>query len=381
MLTRIIALPSRVTSPDSFVVRVFIATLTQCSFRHTFATSMSSVGPQIPGQLLPTVSAATTGNDAAESDEDDYTPALPPELVAARKAAGPSSEPTPGPSTRRSSSPLPPPPRRVIGPTFPTTAPPRRDFDSDSDSDAEVGPQPLPADVAARTRDISGVEAFLEREARRRKNVEEAKQPKKLVREEWMLVPPKAGDLLSCTSFFRLADVRTNDDHVALDPTKLKARQFGRGTAPARDSDTSLWTETPAERQQRLADEVSGRKRRVVNAEPVEDEEEARKRQRRDAEVRKGVDRHTVRLRSSGFVFMLLVHSMPPMQNSAKCEDLRLSMYTWNARAEGRIQTQTSLLPPSGIIHGTCRLADVSWMTNNGKSCCTMPRALEIALG
>lgn len=63
-----------------------------------------------------------------------------------------------------------------------------------------------------------------------------------------------------------------------------------------KDSDTSLWTETPAERQQRLADEVSGRKRRAVNADPVadEDEEEARKRRRRDAEIRKGVDEHTV---------------------------------------------------------------------------------------
>lgn len=155
---------------------------------------MSSVGPQIPRHLLPTVSA-NTDNDAAESDEDDYTPALPPELAAARKATGASSEPTPGPSTRR--PPSPPPPRRVIGPSFPTTRS-KPDFDSDSDSDADIGPQPLPTDVLAAAREISGVEEFLEREARRRKNVEEAKQPKKLVREEWMLVPPKAGDLLGC---------------------------------------------------------------------------------------------------------------------------------------------------------------------------------------
>lgn len=162
--------------------------------------SMSSIGPHIPEHLLPTVSA-TTENDAAESDEDDYTPALPPELAAARKATGPSSQPTTGPSTRH--SPSPPPPRRVVGPAFPT-ARPKHDVhpnsDSDSDSDADVGPQPLPANVPATTRELSGVEEFLEREARRRKNVEEAKQPKKLVREEWMLVPPKAGDLLGCAS-------------------------------------------------------------------------------------------------------------------------------------------------------------------------------------
>ena len=160
---------------------------------------MSFTGPHIPEHLLPNI-PATTENDAAESDEDDYTPALPPELAAARKATGPSSESIPGPSTRR--PPSPPPPRRVIGPVFPSARPTHDVIpDSDSDSDADVGPRPLPADVLATTReDISGVKEFLEREARRRKNVEEAKQPKKLVREEWMLVPPKAGDLLGCTS-------------------------------------------------------------------------------------------------------------------------------------------------------------------------------------
>ncbi|KAG8220193.1 hypothetical protein J3R82DRAFT_1228 [Butyriboletus roseoflavus] len=255
---------------------------------------MSSIGPQIPEHLLPTVSA-TTDNDTAESDEDDYTPALPPELAAARRAAGPSLGPTPGPSTRRSPS-LPPPPQRVIGLAVPTARVKHNvDFDSDSDSDADVGPQPLPADVTTR-REISGVEEFLEREARRRKNVEEAKQPKKLVREEWMLVPPKAGDLLG-----------------SLDPTKLKPRQFGRGKAPARDSDGSLWTETPAERQQRIADEVSGRKRRAVNADPVEDEEEVKKRRRKDSEIRKGVDEHTVRC-DYQFHFILLVHARPPCE-------------------------------------------------------------------
>lgn len=154
---------------------------------------MSSIGPQIPPHLLPTVSAPTE-NDTAESDEDDYTPALPPDLAAARNAVGPSSRPTPGPSTRRSPSPVP--PRRVIGPTRPTVRP-EHDVHPDSDSDADVGPQPLPI-YALATSTHSGVEEFLEREARRRKNVEEAQQPKKLVREEWMLVPPKAGDLLGC---------------------------------------------------------------------------------------------------------------------------------------------------------------------------------------
>ncbi|KAG9310277.1 hypothetical protein JVU11DRAFT_9395 [Chiua virens] len=257
---------------------------------------MSSIGPQVPAHLLPTVSV--TNDNAAESDEDDYTPALPPELAVARgnKPTGPSSSthpaPTPlaGPSTPRSPS-TSPRPRRVIGPALQSgPSHSRHGARSDSeDSDTDVGPQPLPAHVLAaatsRSGALSGVEEFLEREARRRQNVEEAAQPKKLVREAWMLVPPKAGDLLS-----------------SLDPTKLKSRQFGRGTASARDGDTSLWTETPAERQQRLADEVSGRKRRAVNAEPVEDEEEARKRRRRDAEIRMGVEEHTRKARGPALV-------------------------------------------------------------------------------
>lgn len=67
-----------------------------------------------------------------------------------------------------------------------------------------------------------------------------------LRREEWMLVPPKQDDWSS-----------------RVDPTKLRNRKFNTGTgakAPAQKAqgDTALWTETPEQRQQRLADEVMG---------------------------------------------------------------------------------------------------------------------------
>jgi len=76
-----------------------------------------------------------------------------------------------------------------------------------------------------------------------------------------------------------------------------KPRQFSRSTAPARSTDTSLWTETPAERQQRLADEVLGKKRRIENAEPdAEDEEDARKRRKRDETLKREVEEYTVRI-------------------------------------------------------------------------------------
>lgn len=163
---------------------------------------------------------------------------------------------------------------------------------------------------------------------------------------------------------------------AALDPTKLKPRQFGRSTVVVRDSDTSLWTETPAERQQRLADEVSGRKRRAANAEPVEDGDEDKKRRRRDAEIRKGVEEHTV---SHSPVCLLHTQTLTCHANSATRADLPWSTHTWKARTR-RKGTRTSLHLPSGIIHGTCPSEDVLWMTNNGKICCKMPRALEIAL-
>jgi len=85
--------------------------------------------------------------------------------------------------------------------------------------------------------------------------------------------------------------------HPALDPTKLKARQFARTATATRKVDNSLWTETPAERQQRIADEVSGKKRRAVNAEDSVSPEEAlaaRKKQRRDEEIKRNVDEYTV---------------------------------------------------------------------------------------
>ncbi|EED77753.1 predicted protein [Postia placenta Mad-698-R] len=71
-----------------------------------------------------------------------------------------------------------------------------------------------------------------------------------------------------------------------IDPTRLtRPRQFARASAPARNSDNSLWTETPAERLQRLADEVAGKRRCVTDGAPdPEEERDGRKRARHDVE-------------------------------------------------------------------------------------------------
>ena len=72
------------------------------------------------------------------------------------------------------------------------------------------------------------------------------------------------------------------------------------------NTDNSLWTETPAERQQRLADEVSGKKRRVTDAPVDEDTTGANKRRKEEEErTKRGADEYTVR--SSSLLFSWLI--------------------------------------------------------------------------
>jgi len=86
----------------------------------------------------------------------------------------------------------------------------------------------------------------------------------------------------------------------------MKGRQFSRGKTTQSDNDTSLWTETPAERQQRLADEVQGKKRRKTDTviEEENDEELNRKRRRKREEdgIRRGVDDYTKKRRGPALV-------------------------------------------------------------------------------
>ncbi|THU88613.1 hypothetical protein K435DRAFT_729807 [Dendrothele bispora CBS 962.96] len=274
---------------------------------------MSSIGPELPPHLAhlqnkgndneeegknpgaesgpePAVSEAKQSqngigaDDSAEEDEDedDYAPALPPEMLVARSSGPVSSSAVAGPSTNK----------RVLGPALPNSSSSSYSVqyqrDDLEDSDDDIGPMPLPPG-AEKPEEVDGVKQFLEKEENRRKQVEEAAKPKALKRDEWMIVPPSSSDLLG-----------------TLDPKKLsKGRQFSRSAAPAKDVDNSLWTETPAEKQQRLADEVSGKKRKATNADvtmSAEEAAEAQKRQRRDEMIRKGVDQHTRNVRGAALV-------------------------------------------------------------------------------
>ncbi|KAH8101416.1 hypothetical protein BXZ70DRAFT_933003 [Cristinia sonorae] len=249
-----------------------------------------SVGPQIPTHL--TGSSLSRPPPEEEEEEDDYMPALPPELLASRSGATNDAAPKP----------------KLQGPTFPPGMSSRRHYD-DSDDD-DYGPQPLPNGVLVEEK--SGVKLFLEQEERRKKLREEASKPKAPQREEWMLVPPSSSDLLS--SELPDSDFESPKDSmvmVAIDPTKLnKPRQFARTAAPVRSVDSTLWTETPAERQQRLADEVAGKRKRAEDqevdlAERGREGEALRDRERkkrRDEEIRAGVDEYTRKNRGDALV-------------------------------------------------------------------------------
>ena len=78
-----------------------------------------------------------------------------------------------------------------------------------------------------------------------------------------------------------------------------KGRQFAKSSqSSSGPSDMSLWTETPAERQKRLEDEVMGRKRRAVDAANSEGTEDPEKKRRRkeEAQIKRGVEEYNVRV-------------------------------------------------------------------------------------
>lgn len=147
----------------------------------------STIGPTLPPHLQQPPSTIDRPQDGDDDDDDDFSvgPALPPHLLAARSAASSSA------STRQPLGPARPP----VGPTLPPSHYSAPDPDSDSDDSDIVGP--LPSEVDASSDASSAVRDFQEREARWKREREEAAKPKVVKREEWMLKPPEAGDVLS----------------------------------------------------------------------------------------------------------------------------------------------------------------------------------------
>ncbi|PMD61519.1 uncharacterized protein K444DRAFT_628545 [Hyaloscypha bicolor E] len=208
-------------------------------------SSKSDYGPSVPatkftrpasppkrvlGPTPPSQAKNPEELDIEASSEDDYGPFLQP-------TSGP-PKPTSKPS---------PAPKRILGPAPPPAPlterppnPPDSNSNSDSDSDDDYGPSlPPPAGSAAEA-------SLFATQQQERLEAAATTASAKPQRAEWMLVPPTDSDWTS-----------------RVDPTKLKNRKFqsGKGAkAPTEKSGISaIWTETPEQKRQRLADEVLGR--------------------------------------------------------------------------------------------------------------------------
>ncbi|KAG0276029.1 hypothetical protein BGZ96_003500 [Linnemannia gamsii] len=138
----------------------------------------------------------------------------------------------------------------------------------------------------------STIRAFEERAERMRRKldgkdeeVSEVKD-KKLIREDWMMVPPESRIL--------------GDD-----PLKITARTFQKREQAPQDS--SLWTETPADREKRLRgeprerDEDSDRRKRSRRRED-DDEQQYHQRSRQDAEREEQIRKYNAEKRSTSLM-------------------------------------------------------------------------------
>ncbi|KAI8878740.1 hypothetical protein K501DRAFT_258034 [Backusella circina FSU 941] len=199
----------------------------------------SSIGPVIPPHLLKTKQQPQEEEEEEEEEEeidpDAFAPALPPDLIRERAEPPTSAAPTTG---RR---------RRPVGPTMPTgPLPPQYD----DDDDYMVGPA-LPTNYNpeedAKYSAIHAIEerARLSREAMEKK--ESGDSSGKVERPEWMIVPPEV-------DYLKKAD-------------SSRSRTFNSSSLSTLERDSTIWTETPAEKQKRLQEESLG-KRKAPMEEP-----------------------------------------------------------------------------------------------------------------
>ncbi|KAI9618329.1 hypothetical protein KEM48_006782 [Puccinia striiformis f. sp. tritici PST-130] len=208
--------------------------------------------------------------DPDSDSEDDFMPSLPPDFQPSK-------------------------PKAAIGPTLPpgfviSDNKNNEESDEDDNNDGLTGPAPLPAHLASKfALENEGVLALKDREERQKELDRIEQQSKLLKREEWMLLPPKELGL-----------------QATMDPTQIKARGFKQTSKPHssstdRQNNTgSLWTETPAERTQRLADEAIGKREETTKDDG--DDLEVSKRKKRDKLMRQQVEEHNKSLRNASLL-------------------------------------------------------------------------------
>lgn len=156
-----------------------------------------------------------------------------------------------------------------------------------------------------------------------------------------------------------------------MDPTKLKSRTFQQAAKPtaakASSSGVNLWTETPAERQQRMEDEMMGKKRKAEisgSGDDEEDTDERRRKRERDWKLREEVERHNVRPSLSRF---------PPIKsnltvfrrriNRKQQDHQHFSTHMPNPRNRKRMKRTKKDHQEFGTVIVTCLLVVGSWTT------------------
>ncbi|RUP45276.1 hypothetical protein BC936DRAFT_148378 [Jimgerdemannia flammicorona] len=232
--------------------------------------SETVMGPQIPAGVR--LKHDEPEEPAPEDDDPDaYAPALPPELLAARKQASVVKENAP----RR---------RAPVGPTLPPGfGEPQGMRMEPEQEDWVIGPV-LPKNFGSEEDNLSYTIAEIEERARRaRQELEGPDQDTAtsgiIEREEWMLVPPEA-------KFLGGAD-------------PMNSRSFSKKNVDPAKIDSSGWTETPADREKRLREGKSSQKRK----QEVDDEEPI-KYSKADLETRERVERHNAEHRAKSLVDM-----------------------------------------------------------------------------
>ena len=206
------------------------------------------IGPTLPPHLQkntekPNRDESLENTDRPSTKQAVTGPQLPPHLLAAREAKRKRKRET---ELNESSNDSSPPPKRATEPPRPSPPPPPTR--SESDSDDEVGPSVAimmtPEESAEYTRK-QAIER-LSRSSPDPANSKTSSEPK-LQRDSWMLAPPTRADWLG-----------------SLDASKLKSRTFNQSKSGTNTSgkpiDSTIWTESPLERAQRLEDEALGRK-------------------------------------------------------------------------------------------------------------------------
>ena len=97
-------------------------------------------------------------------------------------------------------------------------------------------------------------------------------------------------------SLHKLSITKAKSDLAPVDPLRKRPTTFSRSTKEV-NTDSSVWTETPSEKARRIADEVSGikRKKPIRSGEGAgEDETDRARKRQRDRDILEGVERHNV---------------------------------------------------------------------------------------